>query len=67
MASSSKALRSISLTWLDRKSISLEALVDERTLLRALAGKPIRDISRERIRRVLTQRGLLSLLPALER
>lgn len=55
-----------SLTRLEVKQLALDALVDERTLRKALAGGTILGISRERIRRVLAVRGLLHLLPAEE-
>jgi hypothetical protein len=56
-----------SLTTIEVREISHFALVNERTLLRALGGLPVRAMCAERIRRELGNRGLLSLLPAKER
>jgi hypothetical protein len=46
-----------------KRELALKALVDDRTFNRALRGEPIRDLSRERIVRVLAEAGLLGLLP----
>jgi hypothetical protein len=51
------------LTPIELREIAIVALVDERTLRRALAGATVRHLSRERIRRELANRGLLALLP----
>jgi hypothetical protein len=48
---------------IERRHIALDALVDERTLDRALRGATIRDLTRERIRCALAVRGLEHLLP----
>jgi hypothetical protein len=47
-----------------QREISLAALIDERTLARALRGDAITSLSRERIRRALESRGIADLLPA---
>jgi len=46
------------LSSIDCRRIALEALVDERTLGRALAGRKVRDMSMERIVRALATHGL---------
>jgi len=51
----------------DRMRLALDAEVDLRTLDRALSGQPIKPISRRRILRTLSARGLLELLPATDR
>ena len=51
------------LTSLQRREIALAALCDETTLLRVLNGEPVRESSRERVKRALRERGLLHLLP----
>jgi len=57
-----KQTATVTLSSIQRREIALSALVDERTLNRALAGKRVRDLTRERIRRVLADRGMLSIL-----
>ena len=52
----------VCLSALDIRRISLDALVSEPTLRRALDGRPVRSLSRERIRRALETRGLANLL-----
>jgi hypothetical protein len=52
------------LTALQRREICVVALVDDKTLKRALRGDPVRSLCMERIRRALKSRGWLSLLPA---
>ncbi len=52
------------LTSFQRREISLAAMVDERTLKRALRGEQLLAMTRERIRRALEARGLVNLLPA---
>ena len=47
-----------------RRQLALDALCDERTLKRALRGKPIKALCKERIVRALSARGLLHLLPS---
>jgi hypothetical protein len=58
--------RNLSLTEL--RKIAADASVDPRTLQRALSGAPVRLLSLDRIRRVLTRKGLAELLtqPAAE-
>lgn len=56
--------REIDLGPIERRELALAALVDVRTLERALAGESVRMLCKERIRRALRDRGLLSLLPA---
>jgi hypothetical protein len=48
---------------IDQRRIAVEAEVDVRTLQRALAGERIKPLSRYRIARTLTARGLIGLLP----
>lgn len=47
----------------DRRRLALDAEVDLRTLQRALAGLPIKSLSRRRIRRALAARGLYLIPP----
>lgn len=47
----------------DIRSISVDAVVDPRTLQAALGGESVRPTSLVRIRRVLEARDLLDLLP----
>ena len=47
----------------DRRRLAVDAEVDLRTLERALAGEPIKALSRHRIVRALSAKGLLDLLP----
>jgi hypothetical protein len=51
------------LSSLQRRRLALSALVDERTLRRALRGEPMQPMTAERIRRALASEGLLHLLP----
>lgn len=51
------------LSMFEKREIALRALVDNRTLERALAGEAIRPLGLERIRRALAERGLEHLLP----
>jgi len=47
---------------LQRREVALAALVDERTLARALRGDPVRPSVHERIRRALESRGIANLI-----
>ena len=49
---------------LQRREVALAALVDERTLKRALRGDVIMPSTHERIRRALEARGIANILPA---
>lgn len=48
------------------RAIALDAMVDESTLAKALLGGVMRPLTEERIRRALSARGMLSLLPGAE-
>jgi hypothetical protein len=50
-------------TPIELREIALAALVDNRTLSRALRGERVKDLTLERIRRALEARGLLHLMP----
>jgi hypothetical protein len=47
-----------------QREIAPAALIDERTLARAMRGDAITSLTRERIRRALESRGIADLLPA---
>lgn len=49
------------------RCIALAAMVDTRTLCRALSGHPVRPMIRRRIRDALTVRGLEHLLMTAEK
>jgi hypothetical protein len=51
------------LTAFDERAISVDALVDPRTLRKALAGERVQPMTRVRIRTALEARGLAHLLP----
>jgi hypothetical protein len=55
------------LTPIQLRGIALDALVDARTLERALRGERVQHLTRERIRRALAARELLHLLPGAAR
>jgi hypothetical protein len=63
MSAATKRKSPQALSSLQRREISLAAMVDERTLKRALRGEPVQAMPRERIRRALDARGLVHLLP----
>ena len=48
---------------IERRKLALEALVDPRTLDRALSGQYVKPLCRTRILSALAARGLADLLP----
>lgn len=51
------------LSTFELRAISVEALVDPRTLRRALLGVPLQPMTAVRVRAALEARGLAHLLP----
>jgi hypothetical protein len=59
----SKRLRSEPSSPILLRQVALDALVDVRTLERALRGEKVQHLTHERIRRALAERKLVHLLP----
>ena len=62
-----KQERVAELSVFERRQIALDARVDPRTLERALSGRAVRLMARERIRLALAAKKLEHLLPAARR